>query len=78
MAIFSATFRQCAISSPRGRTALTRPISRACFASTMSPVKMISFARSLPTRRTRRCVPPNPGVIPSVTSGNPTFAFSLA
>ncbi len=47
-------------------------------ASMMSPVKTISFARLMPTRRASRCVPPKPGMTPRFTSGWPSFALSVA
>ena len=33
-----------------------------------------SFARPMPTTLGSRCVPPQPGMIPIVTSGWPSFA----
>ena len=33
------------------------------------PQRMMSMARDLPTALIRRCVPPMPGITPSVTSG---------
>ena len=44
----------------------------------ISPVKIISLARTRPTRRVRRWVPPKPGMTPRPTSGRPNFAFSEA
>ena len=37
-----------------------------------------SFARPMPTTRGRRCVPPQPGMIPIDTSGWPSFAAADA
>ena len=47
-------------------------------AGTLRPVSMISKARCAPTRRTRRCVPPKPGMTPSLTSGCPKTALGAA
>ena len=41
-------------------------------------MKISSFARPLPTRRGRRCVPPKPGRIPRPVSGWPNLALSDA
>ena len=43
-----------------------------------SPVRFISSAFASPTRRGRRCVPPNPGMIPRLISGWPNVADSAA
>jgi len=42
------------------------------------PVRMISLARRSPTARGRFCVPPAPGMMPSVTSVNAKRALSAA
>ena len=44
----------------------------------MRPVRHISIAFDLPTKRVRRCVPPMPGMTPSVISGWPNLAVSAA
>jgi len=49
------------------------PISSACFPVMARPVKMRSFAFDTPSKRTRRCVPPAPGMIPNFVSGKPIF-----
>jgi len=49
------------------------PSSRACFPVMARPVKMRSFAFDSPSKRTRRCVPPAPGMIPNFVSGRPIF-----
>lgn len=49
------------------------PISFACFPDMARPVKMRSFAFDSPSKRTRRCVPPAPGMIPNFVSGKPIF-----
>ena len=43
-----------------------------------APVRIISMALLFPTARMRRCVPPQPGMVPMVTSGCPNTAFSPA
>ena len=45
-------------------------------ASIGSPVKIILWAIFVPTIRGNIWVPPIPGIIPKVTSGNPNLAFS--
>src|SRR3546814_10613141 len=37
----------------------------------MRPVRQSSMALDLPTKRVRRCVPPEPGMVPMVISGWP-------
>ena len=49
---------------------------RAYLASIGSPVKIILWAIFVPTIRGNIWVPPIPGIIPKVTSGNPNLAFS--
>lgn len=49
-------------------TQLTRPQRSASAASMILPVRHISIAFDLPIKRVSRCVPPPPGVIPTVTS----------
>ena len=44
----------------------------------MRPVRQRSIALALPTARVRRCVPPMPGMTPSLISGWPNFALSAA
>src|SRR3989442_495730 len=44
----------------------------------MRPVSTISIAFALPTKRVKRCVPPEPGMTPSVISGWPNLAVSAA
>ena len=60
-----------------------RPCSRAraaaaSWASMRRPVSTSSIARCLPITRASRCVPPPPGMIPSVISGWPNSAVSEA
>ena len=43
----------------------------------MRPVRHRSIALDLPIARVSRCVPPMPGMVPSVISGWPNFAVSL-
>jgi hypothetical protein len=42
------------------------------------PLTIMFKARSAPTKRGKRCVPPAPGKIPSFTSGNPSCAVAVA
>ncbi len=51
----------------------TRPMANAPPGSTLSPVAIIPSARLGPTSRSRRCVPPLPGMRPSFTSGSPSW-----
>ena len=44
----------------------------------MRPVSTMSIALALPTARGRRCVPPAPGMMPSLISGWPNCALSAA
>ena len=44
----------------------------ASFAGIGSPERIIAAAFSMPTRRGRRCVPPAPGMSPSLISGRPS------
>src|SRR4026208_809880 len=44
----------------------------------MRPVRHISMALDLPTKRVRRWLPPMPGITPSLISGWPNFAVSAA
>ncbi len=50
----------------------TRPAASASFAGIGSPDRIIGSAFSMPTRRGRRCVPPAPGIRPSLISGRPS------
>ena len=65
-------------SSWSGTTRLTSPCSSASCAVIASPMRFISSALWGPTRRGSRCVPPNPGMIPSLISGWPKIADSAA
>src|SRR6478672_1978802 len=64
--------------SPSGATSLTRPYRSASAASIRRPVSTSSIARCFPSTRASRCVPPPPGMIPSVISGCPNWAVSDA
>ena len=59
-------------SSARGTTFSTSPHWYAVAASTKSPVRFSSSARPTPTIRGSRCVPPPPGMSPSLISGCPS------
>lgn len=56
-----------------GRTEAHPPSWCASAAVRTRAVNMRSFAFASPKRRVRRCVPPAPGIIPSLTSGRPIF-----
>ena len=49
----------------------TRPIVLAELADSVRPVSIMSIAFGAPTRRGRRALPPQPGKMPSFTSGRP-------
>ena len=50
----------------------TSPALSASFAGIGSPDRIIGSAFSMPTRRGSRCVPPAPGMSPSLISGRPS------
>ena len=52
-------------------TSSTRPASCASAAPIGSPERIIAMALSMPTSRGSRCVPPAPGMMPSLISGSP-------
>ena len=74
----SATFIASSIRFAAGTTRATSPDFSASAASIMRPVKIISIALALPTARVSRCVPPIPGMTPSLISGWPNLALSAA
>ena len=78
LAIVSATFIASSIRLAAGTTRATRLERSASAASIMRPVKIISIALALPTARVSRCVPPIPGMTPSLISGWPNLALSAA
>mmetsp|Transcript_21885 Transcript_21885/g.56295 ORF Transcript_21885/g.56295 Transcript_21885/m.56295 type:complete len:210 (-) Transcript_21885:39-668(-) len=61
-----------------GTTRLASPRAHASSAPMCSPVSTSSMARDLPSARVNRCVPPRPGIVPSLISGWPKVAFSPA
>ena len=61
--------------APGGRCD-TRPARRASSALTSRPVRIRSFAKPIEVARARRWVPPQPGMIPRVTSGWPEAGAS--
>src|SRR5258706_1019035 len=63
---------------PAGTRWLMRPAARASSAFMRRPVKISSLASGVPRRRGRSWVPPMPGKMPSVVSGTPKTAVSLA
>lgn len=58
------------------KTSDTKPNSKAFCAGIRSPVKMYLIALYLPADRANLCVPPIPGISPSLTSGSPNLASS--
>ncbi|CSC35375.1 Uncharacterised protein [Vibrio cholerae] len=54
-----------------GTHASTTPNFLAFLARNCLPVKMRSSAGSKPIKRGKRCVPPEPGSKPNITSGKP-------
>jgi hypothetical protein len=56
----------------------TKPIRRASFASILFAVKSISSALASPIKRGKRCVPPQPVMIPRLTPGCEKTAFGEA
>ena len=55
-----------------GTASSTMPSFLALRASTVLPVSMRSSAAGAPASRGRRFMPPQPGTIPSITSGRPS------
>ncbi len=78
----SATMRRAKAIAPLRKSPSTissmAPSASAFVAGTGLPPVIISSAASTPTSRGSRCVPPAPGMRPSVTSGSPTFASATA
>ena len=67
-----------ALAWPAGTRWFTSPAAFASSAFIRRPVKISSLASGAPTMRGRSWVPPMPGKIPSVVSGTPKTAVSLA
>ena len=65
-------------SLPSSTSSSSTPQARACFAENGVPDRIASAAASGPIRRGRRCVPPAPGISPSLISGRPSFALGTA
>ena len=77
-AILAAAFSASSSRSAAGTTRDTRPQRSASAASIIRPVRHMSIAFDLPTKRVSRCEPPMPGMTPSVISGWPNLAVSAA
>ena len=77
-AIFFAVLSASSMSSAAGTTRVASPERSASSASIMRPVRHMSMALDLPTRRVRRWLPPAPGRTPRVISGWPNLALSAA
>mmetsp|Transcript_11737 Transcript_11737/g.26774 ORF Transcript_11737/g.26774 Transcript_11737/m.26774 type:complete len:217 (-) Transcript_11737:405-1055(-) len=77
-AIFSAVLMASSRTVPLGKTCATRPAFSASAAVSMSPVRISCIALDLPTARMSLCVPPTPGMVPSLISGWPNLASSEA
>mmetsp|Transcript_975 Transcript_975/g.2366 ORF Transcript_975/g.2366 Transcript_975/m.2366 type:complete len:400 (+) Transcript_975:881-2080(+) len=65
-------------SSSFATTTSTSPLFFASTALSGFDVSIISMAFCMPTRRGRRCVPPNPGMMPSCSSGSPRTDLAVA
>src|SRR5205085_1333809 len=65
----AANARDSFIKLAAGTTRFTSPAASASSALTATPVRIISIAFVLPTRRTSRWVPANPGMRPRLISG---------
>ena len=76
--IAEAAASASSISLSAGTTRATSPARSASAASIMRLVSTMSIALALPTARGRRCVPPAPGMTPSLISGCPNLAVSAA
>jgi len=61
--------------SPSSTTSESRPIARASEAVIASPVRTIFAARYFPIARMSRCVPPAPGMMPTLISGWPNLVL---
>mmetsp|Transcript_6691 Transcript_6691/g.11381 ORF Transcript_6691/g.11381 Transcript_6691/m.11381 type:complete len:340 (-) Transcript_6691:119-1138(-) len=70
-AISSANLQAASMSCAWGTTASTRPSFRAALSLMSCEVSIISMLFCRPTKRGRRCVPPNPGMMPNCSSGRP-------
>ncbi len=68
-AICSASSSAAVRAVPAGTRRSTSPKRSASSTASRRPVKMRSAAREAPTLRTTSCVPPPPGMTPTVTSG---------
>mmetsp|Transcript_59603 Transcript_59603/g.189665 ORF Transcript_59603/g.189665 Transcript_59603/m.189665 type:complete len:371 (+) Transcript_59603:1278-2390(+) len=74
-AMSSASFRDSARRALPSTTPSMRPLSRASLALMGLDVSIISRLFFRPMRRGRRCVPPNPGMIPRLSSGRPNTVW---
>ncbi len=77
----SATARAARSATSRGAPSSIQsisPASSASFALACRADRMRSSARATPASRGIRCVPPAPGMMPSVTSGRPIRALGRA
>ena len=74
----AASFMVSASSSAAGTTRLTMPSWRARSAPIGAPVRHSSSVAARPHSRSRRWVPPKPGIRPRLISGCPTLAVSAA
>ena len=77
-AILPAASRASSTRRSAGTTRDTRPQRSASAASIILPVRHMSMALDLPTKRVNRWEPPMPGMTPSVISGCPNLALSPA
>jgi hypothetical protein len=68
-AMVSATFIASSLRLAAGTTRATSPARSASAASIIRPVRIMSIALALPIAWVMRCVPPMPGMTPSLISG---------
>ena len=78
LASCAASFIVSASSSAAGTMRLTMPSCSARSAVTGAPVRHSSSVAARPHRRSRRWLPPKPGIRPRLISGWPTLAVSAA
>ena len=77
-ASWAASLSVSARRSAAGTTRVTMPSSNARCAVMLWPSRHSSSAAPRPASRSRRCVPPKPGMTPRLISGWPSFAVSAA
>lgn len=74
--IFFANFKTSSLKVSFLKISVTKPILRAASALKNSPVSIYLVAITLPAIFANFCVPPRPGISPSLISGNPNYESS--